>query len=61
MVTGVTQLLQGRFRTNDGPTVLLKIDTEGDETRCAGSIVPGFHNPNGESTAPASKTAWSLQ
>ncbi len=34
----VTQVLQGRFRTIDGPTVFLKIDTEGDKTRCAGSL-----------------------
>ncbi len=38
METEVTQVLQGRFRTIDGPTVFLKIDTEGDKTRCAGSL-----------------------
>ncbi len=31
----VTQVLQGRFRTIDGPTIFLKIDTEGDKIRCA--------------------------
>ncbi len=38
MGTEVTQVLQGRFRTNDGPTVFLKMETEGAKTRCAGSL-----------------------
>ncbi len=42
MGTEVTQVLQGRFRTNDGPTVFLKIDTEGEKTRCAGSLFQKF-------------------
>ncbi len=36
--TEVTQVLQGRFRAIGGPTVFLKIDTEDDKTRCAGSL-----------------------
>ncbi len=36
MGTEVTQVLQGRFRTIDGPTLFLKIDTEGDKTRSEG-------------------------
>ncbi len=42
MGTEVTQVLQGRFRTNDGPTVFLKVDTEGDKTKCAGSLFQYF-------------------
>ncbi len=43
MGTEITQLLQERFRTTDGPlTVLLKIDTEGDKTRCAGNLFQYF-------------------
>ncbi len=38
MGTEVTQVLQGRFRTIDSPTIFLKIDTEDDKTRCAGSL-----------------------
>ncbi len=38
----VTQVLQGRFRTNDGPTVFLKIETEDAKTRCAGSLLQHF-------------------
>ncbi len=37
MGTEITQVLQERFRTIDGPIFFFKIDTEGDETRCAGS------------------------
>ncbi len=42
MGTEITQVLQGRFRTIDVPTVFLKIDTEGDKTRCAGSLFQNF-------------------
>ncbi len=42
MGTEVTQVMQGRFRTNDDPTVILKIETEGAETRCAGSLFQNF-------------------
>ncbi len=42
MGTEVTQVLQERFRTNDGPTVFLKIETEGAKTRCAGRLLQNF-------------------
>ncbi len=34
----ITQVLHGKIPTVDGPTVNLKIDTEGDKTRGAGSL-----------------------
>ncbi len=42
MGTEITQVLQKGFRTIDGPTVFLTIDTEGDKTRCAGSLFKYF-------------------
>ncbi len=42
MGTEVTQVLQGRFRTNDGPTVFWKKETEDAKTRCAGSLLQDF-------------------
>ncbi len=42
MGTEVIQVLQGRLRTNDGPTVFLKMETEGGKTRCAGSLLQYF-------------------
>ncbi len=41
MWTEVTQLLQGRFRTIDSPTVF-KVDTESDTTRWTGSLFQNF-------------------
>ncbi len=35
MGTEIAQVLQGIFRAIDGPTVFLKIDTEGDKARCS--------------------------
>ncbi len=38
----ITQVLQEKIPTVDGPTVNLKIDTEGDKTRGVGSLFQYF-------------------
>ncbi len=41
--TEITQVLQGRFWTIEGPTVFLKTGTEGDITRGAGNLFQEIH------------------
>ncbi len=48
MGTEVTQVLQGRFRTNDGPTVFLKMETEGDKKKLGALEVCSSISPHGQ-------------